>query len=168
MKITSHQQFMEDLAVATIALFERGKFAPTAPEIAGEYWTNGFAKFQLTEVRNRLGEIRRKLHSLGYSVVPVSDEYYENRSEKVLTEALVKECLAMGRGKSETGILLVREDDTLAKWIKVSHERWSRRSADGKVSAANDRLEVALDQGLITQGEFIAITGTEDRLQIES
>lgn len=163
MKITSHQQFIEGLAQAAIILHDRGVIAPTAPEIAAERWPDevGVAKFMLIEVRRRLGEVRRLLHELDYSVVPVSDSYYRLRHKPAITVAQVGECLAMGRGKSQTGILFVTEGDELAKWIKVRHETWSQGAGAGKTNAARERLGVAMEQGLLTQGEVLAITGEE-------
>lgn len=159
MKITKHQEFIGELADAAVLLFEDGRCAPTAPEIA-DTWSSGASmpKVLLDEVRARLGEVRRMLHDRGYCVVPVADPYYRLRKKVILKDSQVAECLAVGQGKRQAGILFVREGDLLAKRIKVRHERWIHGSGHGKANAARERIGAALDAGLITEAEALAIT----------
>lgn len=161
MKISTHQQFIQDLADVAIVLHENSQHAPTAPEIADAYWpgVSGMPKVLIEEVRRRLPEIRRTLHDKGYAVVPVSERYYRLARKTELSCRDIGECLAVGRGKQQAGILFVTEGDDLAKWLKVRHESWVHVTGAGKQSATRERVALALEDGLITQGEAMAITG---------
>lgn len=171
MKITPYQALLSSYVTATAELSTAGVKAPTAPQIAGHRWKDlgeSIPKVLVEEVRRLMPNIRKILHKQGYAVLPVSEEYYKLRRRPELTEAQVSRCLAIGRGKCETGILFVRPDDTLAKSIKVVHERWVYGTAEGKRKAASERIGLALDEGLLTQGEVLSITGEEAPLELES
>jgi hypothetical protein len=162
-KITSHQQFIGELAAAAVALHESGKHAPTAPEIADQYWANPnreMPEVMVIEVRRRLGEVRKALHELGHSVAPVSERYYRLARKAELDYGQIGECLAVGRSKKQAGILFVTEGDLLSKWIKTRYESWVHGTGTGKLVASQERIGRALEDGLITQGEAMSITGT--------
>lgn len=162
MKITSHQQFIGELAAAAIALHESGQHAPTAPEIADRYWANPNREMPsvlIIEVRKRLPEVRKALHEMGHSVAPVSERYYRLVRKHELDYGQVGECLAVGRSKKQAGILFVTDSDDLSKWIKTRYESWVHGTGAGKLSAAAQRVALALEEGLITEGEAMAITG---------
>lgn len=162
--ITSHQQFIQELAEAAVIVHENGSAAPTAPEIASAYWpgSGGMPKAVLDEVRKRLPEIRSALGNMGHIVVPVSDPYYRVRRRVQITAAQIGACLAIGQGKRQAGILFVTEGDQLAKLIQARHESWVHGSSQGRITASRERLGAALEQGLISQGEMLAITGEDE------
>jgi hypothetical protein len=159
--ITTHQQFIRELAEAAILLHEGGQHAPTAPEIADSYWpgTAGMPKVFVEEVRRRLPEIRKALHDMGHSVAPVAERYYRLARRHELDYQQIGECLAVGRGKTQAGILFVTESDDLSKWIKARYETWCHGTGVGKLSANAERVALMLEENLITQGEAMAITG---------
>lgn len=161
MNITSHQQFVRELAEAAATLHEGGRHAPTAPEIAEKYWsgTSGMPKVFVEEVRRRMPEIRKALHEMGFSVAPVSERYYRLARKLDLDYQQIGECLAVGTGKVQTGILFVTDSDDLSKWIKTRYETWIHRTGAGKLAANQNRIGLMLEDGLITEGEAMAITG---------
>lgn len=168
MRIASTRHLVESLADAAEALLAT-TVAPTAPQIAAQRWPDegGVAKFMLAEVRTRLPGIRSVLRDRGQIVVPVSERYYVLRNKSSVDDGQISECLAIGAGKNQTGILFVTDGDLLAKRIHVAHETWVHGTGMGKANATRQRAGLALDRGLITQGEALSITGESD-LEIEN
>lgn len=167
-KLGSHQEFMDQLVLATLNVRDQGTTAPTALEIASESWPlpTGVPAYHLEEVRKRMDDIRRHLRKRGYTVVPVSTRYYSlrRRDPANLTDRDTSACMALGRGKVGIGILFVDDNDVLAKRIMVAHERAVYGAGAGKTSASRKRLGHALDGGLISREEMLAITDSNDEV----
>lgn len=170
-KIGTIAEEIEDLADAAEALIHKGVKAPTAPEIAAESWPSATVpRYHLDEVRRRMPNIRKTLRARAFTVVPVAEPYYHRPAPEVairrmnpsdVSEADISEAVAYGRGKCEVGILYVTDDDLLAKRILASHESWVYGTGAAKQEASWERLGAAVDQGVLSRGELVALTGKE-------
>lgn len=162
--ITPHQDHIRKLATAAIQLHEGGLHALHPSDIARQRWDE-VVKFQLKEVLKRLPEIRRELHTMGFSVLPVSESYFSVRRQvdftgtDVAAEAVRREkygqCLPIGYRSKQAGILFVTDEDQLSKALKYWYERWVYVSSRGRETAAVERVKVSLELGTITKTEAL-------------
>jgi len=165
-KITPTAEFVEQLADAAEVLNSEGKAAPTAIEIAVEQYPD---KAQVPQdhveiVRRRMPLVRKALRNRGHTVVPVAGPYYQIRTNDPagIGEEQISQCVAIGRGKRGIGILFATEDDPLSKRIMVHHEGWVHGTGSAKVTATVARVGAAVEHGVISRSEALAVVGDPD------
>lgn len=157
MSFTSNRQFINDLAAATISLFNGGRNTASAAQIArAHFGDRSYSLNVIYDVRQNLKKIKAILdEEFQLPVVLVHENAYEIIKEGgPVTRADAMKCIPSGKGRVSDGIHLCNSVNDLI--YELSIELNLRRAA-GKERRNMDRLLETHARGHITTSNLADI-----------
>ncbi len=156
MSFTSNRAFVQDLAQATIAIFDGGRSTASAAQIARAHFGDRSYNLNVVfDVQSHLKRIKGILDEAGLPVVLVhKDAYNIIAAGGPITRADAMRCIPSGKGRASDGIHLCNSQDDLI--YELSLELNLRRAA-GKERRNMDRLLETYERGHVSESRLADI-----------